>query len=261
MVNIENRLNKATMKNYHGFTLIELAVVLFIVSLLLVGLLGPLSVQVELDERRQAQEDMKDIVEALYGFAVANGRLPCPDTDNDGIENPVGGVGGCASIGADPNVVFGNVPWSDLGTEQFDPWNRRYQYATTDNFSDGTDGTGCGTATAGISFELCSNGNITLRDRPQAGCNAAAPGTGNATANNIPAVVYSQGSKSVNTQPLSCYEQENTDNDNEMIYRDYSSHQSATPNDPASNYYFDDLVVWISPNILKNRMVLTRQLP
>lgn len=241
-----------------GFTLIELAVVLFIVSLLLVGLLGPLSVQVELDERRQAQEDMKDIVEALYGFAVAYGRLPCPDTDNDGRENPVGGGGGCTA-------AEGNVPWTDLGTRQFDPWNRRYQYRVDSAFADTTAGTlepgVCMTAPpGGESFALCSNGTLSIVDQP-AGCNAGAPGTGNTIADNIPAIVYSQGTKAVGLQPISCFEQENTNNDNVLVYQNYSSHQSATPNDPASNYYFDDLVVWISPNILKNRMVLTQRLP
>ena len=241
------------LRNHAGFTLVELAVVLFIVGLLMVGLLGPLSVRVEQEERRLAQQELNDVVEALYGFAVANGRLPCPDTDNDGVENPVGGAGGCAA-------AEGNVPWTDLGTKQFDPWNRRYQYSVDGTFADNTDGTACGVATVGISFELCSNGALTLIDQP-AGCGAGAPGTGNPTANNIPAVVYTQGSKAVGVQPISCFEQENTDNDTTFIYQDYSQHSSATPAVAASNFYYDDLVVWISPNILKNRMVLTQQLP
>ena len=57
-------------------------------------------------------------------------------------------------------------------------------YRVTNNFADTTDGTGCGTATAGVSFELCSAGDIQIVD--------GSPG-GNPVAANIPAVIFSQG--------------------------------------------------------------------
>ena len=73
----------------HGFTLLEITVVLFIVGLMIAGLFGPLETQLEARDRRQTQESLQEIADALYGFALTNRRLPCPDTDGDGLSNPV----------------------------------------------------------------------------------------------------------------------------------------------------------------------------
>lgn len=70
-----------------GFTLIEVAVVLFIVTILLGSILIPLATQVEQRQISDTQKTLEEIREALIGFAVVNGYLPCPDTDNDGTEN------------------------------------------------------------------------------------------------------------------------------------------------------------------------------
>jgi prepilin-type N-terminal cleavage/methylation domain-containing protein len=61
-----------------GFTLVELAMVLFIVSLLIGGLLMPLSAQNEVRGRQETDRALANIREALIGFAAINGRLPCP---------------------------------------------------------------------------------------------------------------------------------------------------------------------------------------
>ena len=41
---------------------------------------------------RHLGPQLRQTDEALVGFALARGRLPCPDTDRDGIENPPGGA-------------------------------------------------------------------------------------------------------------------------------------------------------------------------
>jgi len=69
-----------------GFTLIEIAVVLFIFGLLIAGLLGPLETQLEARDRAATIETMDEIVESLYGYAITNGRLPCPNVSGDGME-------------------------------------------------------------------------------------------------------------------------------------------------------------------------------
>lgn len=61
-----------------GFILMELTVVLVIVALLLGGLLIPLSAQRDGEAIRGTEKYLADIRDALLGFAVANGRLPCP---------------------------------------------------------------------------------------------------------------------------------------------------------------------------------------
>ena len=73
--------------NHHykkGFSLIELAVVLFIVGLMLGGLLTPLATKVEYENINETSIALNEIKESLLGFAIANGYLPCPDTNNDG---------------------------------------------------------------------------------------------------------------------------------------------------------------------------------
>ena len=72
-----------------GFTLIELAVSMFIIALLLGAVLVPLATQVEQRQVSETQKTLDDAKEALVGFALANGYLPCPDTTGDGIADPV----------------------------------------------------------------------------------------------------------------------------------------------------------------------------
>ena len=233
------------MKRTHGFTLVELALVLFIVSLVLGAILGPLGTRLEAEEREKTQAVMENMKEALYGFAAAPpGRLPCPDTDNppDGQENPPGGAGGC-------NALEGVLPWVTLGVEQRDSWRQNYRYRVTGAFADNTaaaTGT-CPLPASGASFNLCDNGYITVLDAS----------AGNPVANQIPALILSYGSnqndpnQAINGD-LSVHEAENTDTDTTFVMKTYSREDAQE---------FDDLVVWISPNILKNRMVTAGRLP
>ena len=61
-----------------GFSLIELAVVIAIISLLLGSLLVPLRSQVESRKLTDTQKILDDAREALMGYAAANGYFPCP---------------------------------------------------------------------------------------------------------------------------------------------------------------------------------------
>lgn len=91
--------------NQHGFSLVELGVVLLVLGLLSMGGMaywrsaGQQRVTVaERDLLTQAQQ-------ALVGFAHANYRLPCPDIDRDGQED-------CGLLAA-PNHI-GGFPWRTL---------------------------------------------------------------------------------------------------------------------------------------------------
>ncbi len=225
-----------------GFTLIELAVVVAIVGLLLGGLLVPLATQVELNRMRTTQRQLDDIREALYGFAVVNGRLPCPDTDAtpDGSED----LSGTSCAGASGGVASGALPWADLGVERQDAWGRGFRYLVDAGFADQADGTGCGVAATGVSFELCADGALQVFSTAPGG---SCSGTGD-IAPDVPAAVLSQGANGGDSGSFSTDEQDNADSDACLVSKDYQSS-------------FDDLVSWISPHILKLRMIQAERLP
>lgn len=124
------------MKSQQGFTLIELAIVLVIVTILVGGLAMPLSAQIQARRIAETRKAMEAIHDALIGYAMSNTvvvgiatrhYLPCPDTNNDGREEPrVGGV--CPSD-------RGGLPWITLGVQGDDAWGNRYTYAVSSTYS------------------------------------------------------------------------------------------------------------------------------
>lgn len=73
---------KHSILNQAGFTLVELTIVLFIVALLSSGLMLGLSGQREQAMNKDARMQLETIREALIGYAMTNGRLPCPAPAN-----------------------------------------------------------------------------------------------------------------------------------------------------------------------------------
>ena len=63
-------------RHMRGFTLIEMAVALFIITLVLGSILVPLNTQVEQRKTTDTQRILAHAMEALAGFAAVNGRLP-----------------------------------------------------------------------------------------------------------------------------------------------------------------------------------------
>ena len=114
-----------------AFTLVELAVVMAIVGLLLASLMYTLSAQTEQRAREQTQRTLEQARDALLGYAVANGRLPCPapGTASSAIESPAGG-GTCTNPydGFLPAVTLGFQPVDAQGFA-LDAWNNRIRYA------------------------------------------------------------------------------------------------------------------------------------
>lgn len=234
-----------------GFTLLEMAIVLMIVGLLLGGLIPTLTAQMETQRISETRRSMGEIQDALIGFAIANGRLPCPA--DPAVATGQAGAGAERSPPCTGTDSTGVLPWATLGVNETDAWGNRYTYRITDYFADSivsaTFGSGCSPSPAPTlsSFALCSSGNLNVK--------AAAGGTN--VAANVPAVIVSHGKNSAGayTQlgtklPVGsdADEQENSDGNT-----DYVSH-TPTPG-------FDDQVVWLSGNILFNRMVMAGKLP
>jgi len=237
----------------NGFTLVELAIVLVIVTLLSGGLMMSLSAQQEAVASAETQRRLYDARDALLGFAAANGRLPCPAAPNaTGSEAPTIG-GNCTNNwdGFLPAITLGLSP-TDANGYAIDGWGNPIRYAVTSDKSNQVTtsnqikaawnaGTGlaadlyvCNTAT-GISW----NGTI-------ASCAA-----GMTLASNAVAVIYSRG-KNGASAPTSQDEKANGNADPLFV--------SHTPT-PAGANEFDDMVIWLSPNILYNRMIVAGRLP
>ena len=125
-----------------GFTLVEIAIVLLIVTILLGYTVALFPRQQELKQYNALEKDMDRIVDAIVGFAQVNGRLPCPAIPNSAGDEDGGGAGPCNNYG-------GFVPVNTLGLEGrinadtllLDPWGNPYRYYVS-NSDHPTAGTG-----------------------------------------------------------------------------------------------------------------------
>lgn len=109
-----------------GFSLLELAIVLFVVALLLGGMVLPLSAQRDQQQHNTTRKTMEEVRDALLGFAAANGRVPCPAVSPLSVEAPAGGHCTTAS---------GYVPGPTLGVLADDAWGRPLHYAVATSYA------------------------------------------------------------------------------------------------------------------------------
>jgi len=236
-----------------GFTLIEMGIALFIVVLVLGSMLVPLSAQVEQRQTRATLQELDEIREALVGFALAKGYLPCPDQtsgagSNDGSEDINAGTGACSVVLTTSGNDFsmGNVPWVTLGLGSRDPWGNRYRYFVLSNFAQRSPATPFTLGTAD-NLRVCETAACTTTLSTTAVAVVLSHGT-----NGYGAINASSGT--ANTAPVSADELENTDADRDIVSRPrYSGGLDVSE--------FDDIVVWLSRYTLFNRMVSGGKLP
>lgn len=240
-----------------GFTLVEMAIVLLILALLLGSGLTVLSAQIEQQKVKDTNALLAEAREALIGHALRFGRLPCPadptlatGAANAGLERAAtatGCTGGAAAL-------QGALPWTTLGLPELDAWGHRFTYRVSATFARSLPQTvnfNCAVAPASIPtqavFALCSDGDMTLR---------SASG-GNTLASAIPAVILSHGANGLRSYLPSGIQMavsadideiENSNADTNFISKT-----------PTSTY--DDLLVWIAPATLANRMLQAGRLP
>ena len=225
-----------------GFTLIEMAIVLLIVSLLLGGGLSLIGAQAEHQRVKDSQKALDDAKEALIGYALANGRLPSPATAaTTGVENPLGG-GNCNNSydGFLPATTLG-LPGTDANGYLTDAWGRPIRYAVTRaNGNAATTANGIRTttlATFAPDLRVCS----TATGIAPPNCSGAAT----TLSNNAVAIILSTGSNPAN---VNTDETANQNNDPVFV--------SHTP-----TATFDDQVTWLAPGTFYNRMVQAGALP
>jgi prepilin-type N-terminal cleavage/methylation domain-containing protein len=115
-----------------GFTLIEIAIVLVIVSILLGYTVAMLPRQQELKQYRAVKQQMDEVIEAIVGFAQVNGRLPCPAYPNSsGLEAINVGVGCLQYGGFVPVNTLGLAGRLNADSLLQDPWGNPYRYYVT----------------------------------------------------------------------------------------------------------------------------------
>ena len=232
----------------HGFSLVELAIAIFVITLLLGSILVPLSTQVEQRKTSETQKTLDEIKEALLGYALANGYLPCPAISaTDGSEDRPG-PGACTG-----GKRQGFLPWATLGTSKLDSWGHIFRYSVTPAFTNST-----------TLFTLSTARDISIRTRDATG---AVVNLSNA--NDIPVVTFSVGRNGnwgtldggTTVGDLSATNaDEDTNNDGGGNGRVYFS-RTTTDNTAATGGEFDDIVVWLSTSVLLNRMVAAGRLP
>lgn len=227
-----------------GFSLLEVAVVLFIIVLLLGSILVPLATQVDQKQINDTQRSLDEIREALIGYALANGNLPCPDTDANGSENITGG-GVCSSIVG--GVAAGRLPYTNLGLGNSDVWGNRYTYVVNATFAQRSPSTPFTLSSTGTSVRVCTTQACTATLSTTAVLAVISHGKNGAGAINFL-------TNTANAASASTDEQDNYNTDADVVYRAQQSGGAAASE-------FDDIVVWLSRYTLLNRMVSASKLP
>ena len=255
---------------HSGFSLVEMAVVLAIIGLLLAGMLLPLGAQIDQQNANETQRRIELARDALLGFVTTNRRLPCPASATSlGLEvvatafTPGGGVCSTPWTGYIPAVTLGLFP---VNSQQLfvDTWGNPIRYAVTDFTTAFTvsavAGTRPFTSTDGIravynapgtlspDLRVCATSTGITGSGATADCPAA-----NVLSNNSVAVIFSTGKNSP-TGGTGADEAANLNADRVFI-----SH-TPTPS-TATGGEFDDVVIWLSPYLLYNRMIAGGALP
>jgi prepilin-type N-terminal cleavage/methylation domain-containing protein len=221
-----------------GFSLVEMAIVLAIVALLMAGLLPTISAQIEQGRRTETRKLLEEIQQALIGYAIIHGTLPCPTTQAD----PANASYGFADAACTSPAAEGYLPWKTLGVAETDAWGipransgsnwiGYWRYRVEPAFA------------SGVAFALTTTSNSTLD--LQVRDNAGTRLTNTGTTDTPIAIIFSTGPNLTADGQNASYEQ--TTN---------ATYQSDTPNST-----FDDMTVWISRPVLFNRMVAAGKLP
>ena len=162
----------ASIQRQRGFTFAELGISMIIIALLIGGLLGPISRQVDQSRISSTQKQLEDIKETLLGYAVINRRLPCPDLTGDGLEDRLtagANAGACGDPALGTIQLLGTLPWATLNFTESDAWNNRFGYRVAGEFSMAASDPSLPQAAPGpsfgLSFSAATQGDIVVNQR------------------------------------------------------------------------------------------------
>lgn len=242
-----------------GFTLVEMAVVLIILTIMFGGLLVPLSAQMDQQHLTETRKSLEDIQEALIGYAIVNGRFPCPaNAASNGQESF--NVGGSAANGDCSNFYDGFLPAVTLGLSRLDAngyavdgWENRIHYAVTQANAKSY------TQTSGMKNTGMSNLSPNLHVcNTSTGINVNNCGAALTLTASSPLVVYSIGKNGMSGGTGNDEKQNPNPNsaNNDLVFVYHAPVATG-----AANGEFDDQMIWLSNAVLMSRMVAAGQLP
>lgn len=265
-----------------GFSLVEMAVVLVIIGLMLGGILMPLSTQMDQKKLIETRITLENAREALLGYAMANGRFPCPaappGTGVTAVEsfattpsagNTTNGI--CTGFfnGYLPGVTLGLTPTNSTGYI-VDAWNNPIRYAISNALDPNAvvppahiftafslaPATAAGMKNAGMTY--IASQNLLYVCASGSGITATTCGTATQLTNGAVFVIYSTGKNAATggtgTDEAANPNPNSTNNDPVFVNHDPASSS-------ATNGEFDDVMDWVSSNTVFGRLVPAGQLP
>ena len=251
-----------------GFSLLELAITLAVLGYLLYILIYGVKVFEDVDISQKNQVYLNKVQQALYTFVQVNQYLPCPDNNQDGLEDRVPGAGNNQCV-----VSSGGLPYLDLGVDAVDEWGTQLFYAINVDTTNAANILNSASPASYFSrvnapvFSLMTppesinagSGNLTVCADSAGACNGGTAGANIIGLASI-AVVVSFGKNGLETWDyirggninlLSATEQENVDGD-QFFWRARGS----SANDQTE---FDDQLIWISGYDVKYQLIKTGQ--
>ncbi|MDY6993051.1 MAG: hypothetical protein SVR94_10680 [Pseudomonadota bacterium] len=209
-----------------GISLIEMAIVLMIISFLATTVLSELSTYKTQHRIVTTQAQLETIKQALIGFALLESRLPCADLNQDGQEEL-----DCQAEGF--------LPWANLALQGKDAWGRPFRYRVAKAF----------TEPAKI-HSLTAESRLNIFDHQQGyWLSNKTPDT------RVAAVIFSCGA---NGRPEADNDADGLNNPDILCYN---------PGDANNTYNhsvyirgeFDDILSWLSKNLLFQRLIQAGQ--
>jgi type II secretory pathway pseudopilin PulG len=244
-----------------AFSLLEVVIAICVAAILAAGLAIPLAAQLQARRADESRRQLDEARDALFGFAAAHGRLPCPASAASRGEEAFAaggdaGNGRCADFHAGllPAAALGLAPLDDAGFLR-DPWQataNRVRYAVHGGTVNGVthpltrvngmqSATLQGLAAAPHFLFVCATGE----GADASGCGPAA----NQLTRRAAFVLLSLGPNAAAVGAAGPDETRNLDGDASFV-----SHE-------ASASGFDDVVHWASIHALIHRLVSAGRLP
>ena len=234
-----------------GFSLVELAVVAAVISLMLGGLLLSFRTQVEMQRVSNTSKTLELAMEAVIGYAIRNGRIPCPATAASGGTEQLNSLGVgtlqmCSLFnGFLPARTLGIGP-TDAQGYLLDSYGMRIRYSVNNrrHFSNRPAALKGEVQTNGFSsnnleadLRICSsaNGIVSPGSQSDAEC-----GTGRFLSSDAVLAIYSTGANAATTGAAAVASPDEAANyisDRVLVWH-------APSNSPGSE--FDDLLIWLS---------------